>query len=137
MNLKIINERAESFGGICNTGKHAVFLDMLLDARLKNPELITLADIQEEVDTFMFEGHDTVSTALIWLCFNIATHQDVQQRLQNEIDEVFGNSRRNLTTDDLQKLEYLEATIKESLRLFPSVPFIGRSCDGDVKIGID
>ena len=62
----------------------------------------------------------------------IAHHPEVQQRLQEEIDRVFGDDvTRLITMDDLNELDYLERVIKETLRLFPSVPFIGREVQED------
>ena len=38
----------------------------------------------------MFEGHDTTTAAIDWACFAIGTHPDVQKKLHEEIDRVFG-----------------------------------------------
>ena len=70
--------------------RRVAFLDMLLTARDENSEF-TLDDIREEVDTFMFEGHDTTAVAAGWACYLIGSHPDVQRRLHAEIDSVFGN----------------------------------------------
>jgi cytochrome P450 family 4 subfamily V len=69
--------------------KRIAFLDMLLKAKQEDPT-ITFDDIQEEVDTFMFEGHDTTATASTWACHLIGSHPDIQKKIHEEIDLVFG-----------------------------------------------
>ena len=62
---------------------------MLLKIKNEDPT-IQFDDIQEEVDTFMFEGHDTTATALSWAIQLIGSHPKIQTKLQDEIDSVFG-----------------------------------------------
>jgi cytochrome P450 family 4 subfamily V len=62
---------------------------MLLKFKHEDPS-IKLDDIQEEVDTFMFEGHDTTATSLSWTIQLIGSHPDIQAKLREEIDLVFG-----------------------------------------------
>lgn len=114
--------------------KRAAFLDILLKAKHDDPT-ITFDDIQEEVDTFMFEGHDTTAAAASWACHLIGSHPEVQKKLHEEIDRVLGNTNRPLTKDDLKELDYLDCVIKETLRMFPSVPFYGRYISEDCEIG--
>jgi len=53
------------------------FLDTLLTLQLPNGSMLSDADIQEEVDTFMFEGHDTTACALTWTLFLLGNNSEV------------------------------------------------------------
>ncbi|XP_065220166.1 cytochrome P450 4C1-like [Planococcus citri] len=110
------------------------FLDCLIDMQRENPDEMSDLGIREEVDTFMFEGQDTTSVAITWALFMIACHEDVQEKLHEEIQQVFGDSDREATYQDVQQLTYLEMVIKESLRLYPSVPYFSRLLTTDLKI---
>nr|XP_054774216.1 cytochrome P450 4V2-like isoform X2 [Lytechinus pictus] len=68
--------------------KRIAFLDLLLQMHREDASF-TLDDIREEVDTFMFEGHDTTAAAAGWAIFLIGHHPDVQARLHMEMDQVF------------------------------------------------
>ncbi|XP_063220617.1 cytochrome P450 4C1-like [Bacillus rossius redtenbacheri] len=114
--------------------KRPAFLDLLLDACDKE-KLLTDTEIREEVDTFMFEGHDTTTAAVSWALLLLGSHMDVQERVCSELDAQFGDSDRPPTTRDLQALKYLEQVLKEALRLYPSVPFVGRCLAEDTRIG--
>ncbi|XP_059172521.1 cytochrome P450 4V2-like [Physella acuta] len=110
------------------------FLDMLLYMS-ENLTKLSMEDIREEVDTFMFEGHDTTAAAMNWATYLIGSHPDVQVKVHEEIDRVFGDDDRDATMEDLKQLKYLECCIKEALRLFPSVPVFARHIGEDRQIG--
>ncbi|XP_074543073.1 cytochrome P450 4V8 [Halichoeres trimaculatus] len=130
---KVINERAESLSNAESDSenengvkKRHAFLDMLLKTTDEEGNKMSHQDIQEEVDTFMFEGHDTTAASMNWSLHLMGSHPEVHRKVQQELDEVFGESDRPATAEDLKKLKYLDCVIKESLRLFPSVPFFAR-----------
>ncbi|XP_067407697.1 cytochrome P450 4V2-like isoform X2 [Emydura macquarii macquarii] len=114
--------------------KRRAFLDMLLHATDDQGNKLSYMDIREEVDTFMFEGHDTTAAAMNWVIYLLGCHPEAQKKVHRELDEVFGNSDRPVTMDDLKKLHYLECVVKEALRLFPSVPFFARTTSEDCHI---
>lgn len=114
--------------------KKRAFLDLLLDATESGHEL-SQADIREEVDTFMFEGHDTTAASIGWAIFLLGNNPEVQARVVDELNDIFGDSDRRATVQDLNNMKYLEMVIKETLRLYPSVPFIGRLVTEDMVIG--
>uniref|UniRef100_A0A224XIE3 Putative cytochrome n=1 Tax=Panstrongylus lignarius TaxID=156445 RepID=A0A224XIE3_9HEMI len=110
------------------------FLDSLLELDLKYPNLFTDLDIREEVDTFMFEGHDTMSTALTFALYMLGCHPEIQEKTLEEQYDIFGESDRAATNLDLHKMHYLEMVIKETLRLYPSVPYISRLIVDDLML---
>lgn len=143
---KVIEERSaeiKKYGGFKKmfheqpkgeTKKRLAFLDLLLD--MVEQGHLTLQDVREETDTFMFEGHDTTSAGMNWALELIGLHPEVQERLHHELDAIFGDDDdRDITFEDLKSLTYMEMCIKEALRLFPSVPIFGRTLVEDCDIG--
>ncbi|XP_011878425.1 PREDICTED: cytochrome P450 4C1-like [Vollenhovia emeryi] len=112
--------------------KRLAMLDLLISVASDN-EMNDL-DIREEVDTFMFEGHDTVAMGLTYAILVLAEHKDVQECIRNEVSAVMQANEEKLTMSALNKMPYLERCLKESLRLYPSVPLIARTLSEDVKL---
>ena len=92
---------------------------------------IDVEGITEEVDTFMFEGHDTTSSGLSWILYSIGRHNEVQGKLHAEIDKASGADN---ILDKIRDMKYLEYVIKEALRLHPPVPYFGRIFEQDTVI---
>ncbi|PSN44006.1 hypothetical protein C0J52_17230 [Blattella germanica] len=114
--------------------ERVAFLDMLLEAS-ENGTKLTDDEIREEVDTFMFEGHDTTSVAMCWTLFLLGLHPQIQEEVQEELDNIFQGSNRSPTLQDLNEMKCLERVIKETLRLYPSVPGFGRILSEDTQLG--
>ncbi|XP_072037418.1 uncharacterized protein [Amphiura filiformis] len=128
-----IEEGGEGFKG--RKGKYLDFLDILLAARDEDGKGMDEEEIREEVDTFMFEGHDTTSSAIPWLMYNLAKHPEYQQKCRDEIQQLFDQKEDDrLKWDDLCNLPYLTMCIKESLRMYPPVQTILRKLVKDVKL---
>ncbi|KMQ93071.1 cytochrome p450 4c1, partial [Lasius niger] len=115
--------------------KRKAFLDLLLDQNEKEEVPLTDDELRAQVDTFMFEGHDTTAVAITWTLFLLGNNLEQQEKVHEELDEVFRDSETPASVKELSQLKYLERVIKETLRLYPSVPFIFRKLAEDVKIG--
>ncbi|XP_071631414.1 cytochrome P450 4g15-like isoform X2 [Temnothorax longispinosus] len=113
--------------------KRHAFLEMMLE--LKKNGQMTDEEIWEEVNTIMFEGHDTTAAGSSFALCVLGNHPDIQARVHEELDTIFGDSDRQCTFQDTLKMKYLERVIMETLRLFPPVPAIARYLNEDVKIG--
>ncbi|XP_077618505.1 cytochrome P450 4V2 isoform X1 [Crocuta crocuta] len=114
--------------------KRKAFLDLLLNVTDDEGNKLSHEEIREEVDTFMFEGHDTTAAAINWSLYLLGSYPEVQKQVDSELEEVFGKSDRPATVEDLKKLRYLECVIKESLRLFPSVPLFARNLTENCEV---
>ncbi|KAJ8024253.1 Cytochrome P450 4V2 [Holothuria leucospilota] len=114
--------------------RRLAFLDLLIEVQKQNTHF-TDEGIQEEVDTFMFAGHDTVSASIAFAMYFIGRHPAVQRKIQEELDLVFGNDRdRMVTKEDLQKLDYLSCVMKESQRMMTAVPILARQLETDMNV---
>uniref|UniRef100_A0A8C5IYU4 CP4B1 protein n=1 Tax=Junco hyemalis TaxID=40217 RepID=A0A8C5IYU4_JUNHY len=105
--------------------KHLDFLDILLCSKDENGVGLSDEDLRAEVDTFMFEGHDTTASGISWLFYCMSLHPEHQQRCREEIQGILGD-RDTIEWEDLGKMTYTTMCIKESLRLFPPVPGVSR-----------
>ncbi|XP_031759506.1 cytochrome P450 3A29 isoform X2 [Xenopus tropicalis] len=82
---------------------------------------------------FIMAGYETTSTTLMFLAYNIATHPDVQRKLEEEIDALLPN-KAPPTYDALMKMEYMDMVINETLRMFPPAIRIDRVCKKTMEI---
>ncbi|XP_058994492.1 cytochrome P450 4A6-like [Mustela lutreola] len=105
--------------------RHLDFLDILLFAQMENGTSFSDKDLRAEVDTFMFEGHDTTASDISWILYALATHTEHQQKCQEEIQSLLGDDA-SITWDHLDQMPYTTMCIKEPLRLYPPVPSVGR-----------
>uniref|UniRef100_I3NBX7 unspecific monooxygenase n=1 Tax=Ictidomys tridecemlineatus TaxID=43179 RepID=I3NBX7_ICTTR len=82
---------------------------------------------------FILTGYDTTSNTLSFIMYLLASHPDVQKKLQQEIDETLPN-KAPVTYDVLFEMKYLYMVVNETLRLYPIIERIVRVCKKDVEL---
>ncbi|KAG5729856.1 hypothetical protein E4T56_gene13850 [Termitomyces sp. T112] len=96
--------------------------------RLSNEETIA------QINMILFAGHDTVSTTLAMLLNDLANHPTVQERLRKEVSTKqveIGGDDVTFTQEDYDNMPYLNAVLKETMRLNPVLGQIARSNRAD------
>jgi cytochrome P450 len=93
-------------------------------------------ELRDQVVTLLIAGHETTANALTWMWHVLATHPEVQGRLHAELDSVLNG--REPSVEDLGRLEYCTAVLKETMRLYPPVWVCARQVqEDDVINGFD
>ncbi|BFZ13721.1 hypothetical protein BsWGS_16759 [Bradybaena similaris] len=134
VNDAIVRKRAEKYNKDISKKQQLDMLDMLLDAEVdatdaNNLEAGDRKIVRSEVignsTILILAAFETTSTALSSILYLLARHQDVQDKVIEEIDDVL-NGKLTPSYDDLSKLVYTTQVIYESLRMFPPSPDITR-----------
>ncbi|XP_003271559.2 cytochrome P450 4V2 [Nomascus leucogenys] len=81
--------RGDGRGSALSKNKRRAFLDLLLSVTDDEGNRLSHEDIREEVDTFMFEGHDTTAAAINWSLYLLGSNPEVQKKVDQELDDVF------------------------------------------------
>ncbi|CAI9781496.1 unnamed protein product [Fraxinus pennsylvanica] len=107
------------------TGKlHRDFVDVLLN--LHGTDKLSDSDMIAVLWEMIFRGTDTVAVLIEWILARMVMHPDVQSKVHKELDKVVGRSRA-LVESDLTEMVFLQAVVKEVLRLHPPGPLLSWS----------
>ncbi|CAO4377788.1 unnamed protein product [Caenorhabditis nigoni] len=113
-------------------GEPQDFIDLFLDAKSDDVDIqsneefsktekvtkqLTTDEVVGQCFVFLVGGFDTTALSLSFSSYLLATHPDVQKKLQEEVDRECKDPE--ITFDQLSKLKYMECVIKETLRLYP------------------
>ncbi|KAL0568933.1 hypothetical protein V5O48_013032, partial [Marasmius crinis-equi] len=94
----------------------------------KETERINDDEVVAQIPTFLLAGHETTSTATTWALYALSLHPDVQRKLRDELLTVPGETP---TMDELNALPYLDACVREVLRIHPPVAGVARDVAED------
>lgn len=120
---KILERAQKSEGG------NSLLTRMMDATRADTGREMSLAQVRDEVATFLLAGHETTATTLSWAWYLLTLHPEALGRIQAEVDMVAPN--RPLTAEDVPALRYTRAVLDETLRLYPIVANIMRTTIAD------
>ncbi|XP_075718204.1 cytochrome P450 3A9-like [Rhinoderma darwinii] len=116
------------------------FLQLMLDSRVedasglnKEQKALTDTEIMAQSIIFIVAGFETTSLTLTYLFHNLATHPDVQKKLQEEVDSYLPD-KASPTYDILIQMEYLDMVIQETLRMYPPAGRLERVSKQTVEV---
>ncbi|XP_047983557.1 cytochrome P450 736A117-like [Salvia hispanica] len=126
----VIQERMQE-----ENGQH--FVDILLD--IYNDKTADASIDRDSLKAIILDvfvgGTDTVSTTMEWTMSELLRHPTVMEKLQHEVRGIVKQNQEIVTDDDLQKMHYLKAVIKEAMRLHPPLPLlVPRLASKDVQV---
>lgn len=96
-------------------------LSMLLSARYDDGQPMSDIELRDELVTLLVAGHETTATSLAWTMERLVRHPGAMERLRDEV----------AAGED----EYMDAVVKETLRLRPVLPVVVRRLSRDAEVG--
>ncbi|XP_014204005.1 cytochrome P450 4C1-like [Copidosoma floridanum] len=115
-------------------GKRKAFLDLLMSLSNK----FTDEELRDEVNTMIMAGNDTTATVNCFAMLMLAMYPEIQDKVYEELRGIYGYADPSsvpVRHEDLQRMEYLERVIKETMRIFPIGPLLVRRITDDLNIG--
>jgi cytochrome P450 len=108
-------------------------LARLMKARSDRGERMSEQQLHDEAITMLIAGHETTALTLLYAVYLLARHPQASSRLRLELDTQIG--ARPISSHDLERLPYLDAVIREALRLYPPAYAFGREVETAFELG--
>jgi cytochrome P450 len=109
-------------------------LGMLMAARDEETKQgMTDKQLRDEVATLITAGHETTANALSWTLMLLSQHPEIEARARQEVSVATSGKTPGLA--HLGSMPFVEAVIKESMRLYPPAWAIGRGVTEPTRLG--
>ncbi|XP_018576652.1 cytochrome P450 6a2-like [Anoplophora glabripennis] len=95
---------------------------------------LTMDELAAQCFIFFLAGFETSSTTASFVLYELATHQDIQDKVREEIRTVLAKHNHKIIYDSLSELTYMKQVIDEALRKYPPLPMVSRLCVEDYKV---
>jgi cytochrome P450 len=108
-------------------------LSMLVEARDEQGHGMSPPELRDQMFTLLMAGHETTAGSLAWVFARVLDRPEVVDRIRTELRDVVGEAA--LEPQHIARLEYLDAVVKESMRLDPVVNLVQRLVKKPTRIG--
>jgi cytochrome P450 len=115
----IATRRAEGTAGRTDV------MSMMLEARDEDGRALSDEELRDQMITLLIAGHDTTATTLAFAVSKLLGTPAVLERAREELTRVVGTAP--LSPERVRELKYLDATVKEVLRLYGPAPGFARA----------
>jgi cytochrome P450 len=118
---RLLYEEISARRGAADLAERDDILSLLLQARHEDGQPMSDRELRDELMTLLVAGHETTATALSWAVELLARHPEALDRLASDVEGGDGS--------------YLDAVIKETLRLRPVIALVLRKLVEPMEIG--
>lgn len=115
----MISKRRQAPDAVATT-----LLDLIVSANSAD-NVWSNSDFFGQCFTFFLAGHETTSSLMQWIVFELCHHPEILERLRAEVDQVLSDCE-GVPYECIAKMPYLNAVLKESLRMHPPVTMVIR-----------
>ncbi|XP_011704882.1 PREDICTED: probable cytochrome P450 6a13, partial [Wasmannia auropunctata] len=92
-----------------------------------------MAEAAAQSNAFFQAGFETSSTTMTFALYELAQHQDIQDKVHKEIDEIL-SKYNDMTYDAINEMTYLHMVINETIRKYPAIPILNRICTKEINL---
>ncbi|XP_070157633.1 cytochrome P450 9e2-like [Polyergus mexicanus] len=110
------------------------FLQLMADLERVEGTNIDMNILASHAVSFFIDGYETSSTVLSFIGFELASHQEVQAKLREEVISVLNKYDGVITYDALKDMTYMDQVISESQRIVPTVGFLTKNCTEEIEL---
>ncbi|XP_065873209.1 cytochrome P450 94B3-like [Euphorbia lathyris] len=87
--------------------------------------------IRDMVISFIMAGRDTTSAAMTWLFWLLSKNKNAEEMILDEMNSLINNGERALDFEVLKEMNFLKASLCESMRLYPPVAWDSKHAAAD------
>ncbi|XP_032682944.1 cytochrome P450 9e2-like [Odontomachus brunneus] len=111
-------------------------LQLMMESKAKREgsKDLTIMEMTSQAFSFFFGGFESTSALMCFAAHEIAINEDIQKRLQNEIDQVLEDTNGESPYDMVNNMEYMDAVVNETLRMYPVAVAFDRVCKRDFEL---